>query len=475
MSTVLATLWLTAAAPTFETCRIGHPAGGARLSAECLTIEVPENPAAPEGRHIGLRVARLKAMTGDTDAAPLVFIAGGPGQSALESFPGVAAAFEDVRRQRDVLLIDQRGTGQSNPLQCPELMAPSGITTELDPGHARAEAARCVAQLDADLRFYTTLDAVRDLETVRKRLGYDALTLYGISYGTRVAQEYLRRYPDRVEAVVLDGVTVPGEALGPRIAADAQRALDLMFKRCSNSPVCNEVFPRIRERFNALRQRLERQPLTVKLRDPFSGERTEATLSWMRASMLLRLYSYSPETVALLPLLLDQAEAGDWQGFAGSLLTMERQNESLLYTGMHNSVICSEDAPHFSTAASVEETAYLGTVSTDFLAAICEVWPTRNTPVVLEKPVQSDIPVLLLSGEADPVTPPRNGNRVARSLSNALHLVAAGQGHGIAWRGCAPKLVSEFLREKDPATLDASCLDKLAASPFFIDRNGPTP
>lgn len=475
MSTVLATLWLAAGAPAFETCRIGHPAGGPRLAAECQTITVPENPAEPDGRQIGLRVARLKALTGDTDAAPLVFVAGGPGQSALESFPGVAAAFEDVRRQRDILLIDQRGTGQSNPLQCPQLMEPAETTAELDPEQARAEAARCVAQLDADLRFYTTVDAVRDLETVRNRLGYENLALYGISYGTRVAQEYLRQYADRVEAVVLDGVTVPGEALGPQIAADAQRALDLMFERCADSPICNEVFPRIEERFNALRQRLEREPLTVELRDPFSGERTEATLSWMRAAMLLRMYSYSPETVALLPLLLDQAESGDWQGFAGSLLAMERQNESLLYIGMHNSVVCNEDAPHFSAAAGIEETAYLGTVSTDFLAAICEVWPVRETPIDFEKPVQSDIPVLLLSGEADPVTPPRNGERVAEHLSNALHLVAPGQGHGIAWRGCAPKLVAEFLRDKDPAALDASCLDKLAASPFFIDRNGPTP
>lgn len=467
-------LWLTAAllaAPAFEPCRIGAPEAGPRLSAECATLTVPENPAEPDGRQVELAIARLKTLSGDADTPPLVFIAGGPGQSALETFPGVAAAFEEIRRERDILLIDQRGTGQSNPLQCPELEKGSEAAS-FNAAAVREAAAECVRSLDADLRYYTTIDAVRDLEAVRQALGYEQLALYGISYGTRVAQEYLRRYPERVDAVILDGVAVPGETLGPEIAADAQRALELMFARCEASENCNERFPRLAERFADLRTELTREPLSVELRDPFTGERTEMRLTWPRAAALLRMYSYAPETVALLPLLIAQADAGDWQGFAGNVLALERKSESLLYIGMHNSVICSEDAPWFP-AAKVDEPAYLGTLTTELIGAMCAVWPTRELPPDLRAPVTSEVPVLLLSGEADPVTPPENGAEVARHLANARHLVAPGQGHGVAWRGCAPELMAEFLEQQDPAGLDAGCLQELSAFPFFIDRNGP--
>src|SRR5690606_25622742 len=199
---------------------------------------------------------------------------------------------------------------------------------------------------------------------------------------------------------------------------------------------------------------------------------------WPRAASLLRMYSYAPENIALLPLLLALAADGDWQAFAGNLLALERQTERLLYIGMHNSVVCSEDAPFFPATADPgtgADTPYLGTLTTDLLAAMCEAWPTRELPEDFHAPVSGETPVLLLSGEADPVTPPENAATVARQLSNARHLVARGQGHGVAWRGCAPELMATFLEDRDPAALDATCLDRLDAAPFFIDRNGPTP
>lgn len=477
MSIILAAMLLSAApvGPDFEDCRIGQPGAGPRLAAQCTTLTVPENRPEPDGREIELKIARLRARSGDSELPPLVFIAGGPGQSATESFPAVAGAFEDVRRYRDILVIDQRGTGGSNPLACPELEESAAIPVDFDPEVARQAAIDCVAALDADVRFYTTLDAVADLEAVRMAFGHEQFVLYGISYGTRVAQEYLRRYPDHVNAVILDGVTVPGEALGPEIASDAQRALDIMFERCAATAECDETFPQLADRFNALQERLESRPLTVNLRDPYTGERTQTDISWPRAASLFRMYSYAPESLSLLPLLLTQAEAGDWQAFAGNLLALERESETLLYTGMHNSVVCSEDAPAIATASPSQEPAYLGTLTVDFIRAICSAWPSRAMPKDFYAPVESDTPVLLLSGEADPVTPPENAEAVLEHFSNARHLVAPGQGHGIAWRGCTPKLLAEFVTERDPQALDAKCLQKLSASPFFIDRNGPTP
>lgn len=468
---------LLSAAPVgldFNDCRIGQAGAGPRLAAQCTTLSVPENRTAPDGRQIELKIARLRARSGDSELPPLVFIAGGPGQSATESFPAVARAFEDIRRYRDILVLDQRGTGGSNPLACPQLEESAAIPVDFDPEFARDAAADCVAALDADLRYYTTLDAVADLEAVRVALGYEQFVLYGISYGTRVAQEYLRHHPEHVNAVILDGVIMPGEALGPEIASDAQRALDIMFERCATTPECNEMFPGLGARFSALRERLEAQPLTIELRDPYTGERTQTEISWPRAASLFRMYSYAPESLSLLPLLLTQAEAGDWQAFAGNLLALERESETLLYTGMHNSVVCSEDAPQFA-AATPDEPAYLGTLTVDFIKAVCTAWPSRRMPEDFHAPVESDIPVLLLSGEADPVTPPENAEAVLEHFSNARHLVAPGQGHGIAWRGCASELMAEFVTDRDPQALDTECLQELSASPFFIDRNGPTP
>lgn len=477
MSTLLAILLMAAprAGLAFEECRIGDRIAGPRVPAECAVLHLPENRAADGSvREIPLHVARLPARGGESDLPPLLFIAGGPGQSALESFPAIAGAFEDVRRKRDIILIDQRGTGRSRPLACPQLEQSAELPADFNPEHARRAAAECAASLDADLRFYTTLDAVEDIEAVRARLGHESLAVYGISYGTRVAQEYLRRYPERVDAVILDGVTVPGEALGPEIARDAQRALALMFDRCAESRACSERFPDIARRFEALQARLGSRTFDIGLRDPFTGERTEMEISWPRVAALLRMYSYAPETVSLLPLLIAQAEAGDWETFGANVLILERESQTLLYTGMHNSVVCSEDAPLFP-AAAVDEPAYLGTLTVDFIRAVCDAWPSRAMPPDFHQPVSSDVPVLLLSGEADPVTPPENADAVADHFFNSRHLVAPGQGHGIAWRGCVPLLMARFLADQDPQGLDTTCLEKLSGSAFFIDRNGPTP
>lgn len=469
MSLVL-TIALATTPLTFDSCRIGAD-DGVTMAAECARLVVPENHADADGRRISLAIAKVAAFR-SSSLPPLVFIAGGPGQSALESFPQVAAAFGEVRKNRDILLVDQRGTGGSNPLQCEPLQDSEEMALEFDVARARAEAARCVKALDADLRFYTTLDAVEDLERLRLALGVEQFALYGISYGTRVAQEYLRRYPDRVEKLVLDGVVTAGEALGPQIAADAQAALELMFDRCAADEACASRFPDLRGRFDSLRARLEREPLTVEIRDPFTFKLREVMLNWQRVASLFRMYSYLPESTALLPLLLHQAETNDWQSLAGSVLALERENESLLYVGMHHSVVCSEDAPFFP-AGVIEEPAYLGTTMTDFIGAVCEVWPQRELPEEMRTPVVSDVPALLLSGEADPVTPPRNAEAVARHLQDSIHLVAPGQGHGVAWRGCTPRLIAEFLAGAEE--FDADCLSELRPYPFFIDANGPTP
>lgn len=477
ISTTLFATLLASAPLDFAPCRIGTD-GGPRLNAECATFEVAENPDQPEGRTIGLRIARLKARTNDPAKEPFVFVAGGPGQSSIDTYPQVANAFEKIRQQRPVLLVDQRGTGASNPLKCPmDTLDPTltGDTAE-DRDAILDWTRQCLNSFDADPRFYTTVDAVRDLEAVRQALGIEQFMLYGISYGTRVAQEYLRRHPGSLKAVVMDGVAPVAEALGTEIATDAQRALDAFIERCTRTPECSDAFPDLADRIETLEARLRDQPVSVTTRHPRTGETETVELDWTGIAFQVRMASYSREGASLLPLQLSRAADGDYAALAAGVLTADEGLAETMATGMHNSVVCSEDVPFYSeNAADASEDTYLGRLSIDFLEIACSIWPTRDMPDDIKSPVTSDVPTLLLSGELDPVTPPENAELVVESLSAARHVIAPSQGHGVAWRGCMPDILADFYSTRDLDALETDCIERLEPEPFYIDMNGPTP
>ena len=240
--------------PALSECRLAHPAGLGSVAARCGRLPVAEDPGEPRGRQIELHFAVVPALDRRRRREPLFIIAGGPGQAATDFYAGFAAAFAPAQRNRDLVLVDQRGTGGSNRLDCDfpddfELRAPT-------PERIRELSTACRRSLKGRPQFYTTSVAVRDLEAVRGALGYAHIDLYAISYGTRVAQHYLRHFGARVHAVVLDGVLAPDRTLGPETPFDAQRALDLMFVRCAADPACNAAFPDLAQRFAALRARL---------------------------------------------------------------------------------------------------------------------------------------------------------------------------------------------------------------------------
>src|SRR4051812_4052157 len=214
-----------AASPTLtlKPCRLEHPARMLALPAECGTLTVAENPDAPNGRKIDLFVARVPAISMKKAPDPLFLIAGGPGTSAVDLYTSSAGPFDRVRRDRDIILVDQRGTGRSHRLDCN--YGDANIFERIDEVEVGAENVKCRDELSkkADLRMYTTSVAVRDLEQARRALGYDRINLYGNSYGTRVAQHYARRFPQSTRSVILDGVINPEVVLGPAIAIDAER------------------------------------------------------------------------------------------------------------------------------------------------------------------------------------------------------------------------------------------------------------
>jgi len=461
----------------FKPCTLASEFGTQSVEAQCTTFLVPENHAAPNGRKISLAIAWLPAK-GEAEPDPMFMLAGGPGQSALESFPGIAPAFADVRKKRHILLVDQRGTGGSNKLLCKDASGKSAVLDEdsEDLASAKVFAARCALDLGktADLRFYSTSDAIQDLDAVRVAIGAPQVNLMGISYGTRVAQQYAKRYPTRTRTITIDGIVPNSLVLGNEHARNLEASLDQQFARCAKDPACARNLGNPRMRLDALMATLAKTPPMVRYRDAISGESLEEKLTPGHIAMLARMFAYAPAAAGLLPLQLKEAAQGRYESLmALSKLLTGTLGDSIMH-GMQLSVICSEDADEL-TADPADAGSLLGTVMIEVLKVQCEVWPRGQRPAAFRKPLAGNMPVLVLSGEFDPVTPPRYGNEVLKPLTNARHLIVRGQGHNVLPVGCLPKLFARFVETADAKALDASCLDKVPYSPPFTGFYGWEP
>lgn len=480
---LLSGIWLSACAagdgaadrePTIplEECRLPGSVIG-----QCGTLTVPENRQTSGGRTIDLDIAVLPA-TGSSSvvqADPLFLLAGGPGQAATEVYPNAAFLFEEVNRTRDLVLVDQRGTGDSNGFVCDNLSdesLPDDMPDEAAVG--LLDECRQSLEAQADLTQYTTDRFIEDLEAVRVALDYDTVNLYGASYGSRAALAYMRRHPDIVRSAVLDAVAGPELVLFRDMPRDGQRALDLLFDRCAADEACDAAFPDVRAEYDELRAGLE-TPQPVSIIHPLTNEPLEISMTGDRLSQYVFNILYSPEFQSLLPLLIHHAhETGDFTPLVVQALAI---GESAgVYPGLLYAVACSEDAPLIDAdeaAASQDDTSF-GSFADNF-QAICATWPRAEVAADLREPLESDIPTLLLSGSADPVTPPTYAEQVAATLSNSRHLVVDGFGHGVIGYGCMPRLVAQFIRDGSATGIDATCLDELEPPPFFVSFAGPEP
>lgn len=455
-------------------CDLTAAGGRMEVDARCGTLAVPLDPREPDGEAIDLFVAVVEALAEQGAADPLVVIAGGPGQAATSFYVTAEAAFARVVRKRDIILVDQRGTGRSAPLMCgggeDDLFLKAG-----DIDRVVDASQECLEGLAHDPRFFTTSVAVRDLEQVRDALGYAELNLYGISYGTRVAQHYLRRYPDRTRRVILDGVLPPAVALGADVPLASQAALDALFDRCETDAGCREAFPDLRIRFAAVLARLRETPVEVTLDHPRTGDTVDVVVDHWMLIGVVRLLVYQPQTASLLPFLIDAVDRGDYSALATQVFLLAEGLEDLA-VGLNNAVVCTEDVP-FQGDVDLEAQAatYMGTTFVDVLARTCELWPRGLMDDDLRELVTSDKPVLMLSGELDPITPPHYARRAAARLANVVDVVAPGQGHGMLMTVCGRRLVAEFLDIDAVGTLDRSCVDRIRPPPIFTSRMGPGP
>lgn len=458
-----------------EDCRIRAGRGSPGIKARCGTLERHEDPSNPDSPILELFVAVVPALTLEPEPDAFVPIAGGPGQASTDFYAAYRVAFEMVRRDRDIVLLDQRGTGRSAALHC-------ASDDDVIEGHYSREQTlefteECLDQLPHDSRFFTTSIAVRDLEALREALGYTQFNLYGISYGSRVAQHFARRFPESTRTVILDGVAPPQVALGPGIAIESQYALEAIFDRCEEDPICAARFPQLRDEFTMLQAELEQQPVTLTLPDPLTGKPEEIDFGAPEMAVALRLLSYHPSSVAVMPMLINEAASGNYAPLAAQTLMIAESLDKALSLGMHNAVVCTEDAPYFEgeqVSQKALDATFIGADQLEALAAVCSIWPAGFIDEDFKTPLKTDLPVLLLSGEADPVTPPKYAELAAVDLANARLLVGRKQGHGQAARGCMPDVIGDFVTDADPSELDATCFERVHSMPFFLDFSGPS-
>ncbi len=450
-------------------CRIP----GVDNAVHCAKFEVFENRETKTGRKIALNIVVLTASARIKEPDPIFLFAGGPGQAATDLVPTAKMILGTLNTKRDIVFIDQRGTGKSNLLTCK-------FPTDDNPDMANTEKRRqltlklyteCRDKLaeKADLTQYGTTTAMADYDEVRAALGYDKINLWGASYGTRSAQEYLRRYPNQVRSVILDSVASPSLILPENFARDAGTALEAAFVACEKSATCNQDYPAMRADFAAMLARLDKSPQTVKIADPLSGIAKETTIS--RESIAIAAFStlYAPQLVAVLPEALKQANLGNFVPLTALTGGMTEIAEDKIAIGMRMSVSCNEDVPRI-TPAMREAADKIEPFRSSFIrefATACEDWPKGKVAADFFSPVVSDKPVLILSGGLDPVTPPAFGDEIKKTFSNSVHFVAPNVGHGTSHQGCGPKIVKQFIEKASVADLNGDCLKRLPRPTFY--------
>lgn len=453
-----------------------HPctSSEAAVDAYCGTLSVFENRQERSGRRISLNIVVLPAISSDVKPDPLVFLAGGPGQGAAQMAREIREGFRRIQRDRDIVLVDQRGTGKSHPLDCSDPQ--EHLRDALAPIDAALPRLRkCLDGYDADVRLYTTPIAMDDLDDVRAYLGYDRVNLYGGSYGTRAALVYMRQHGDRVRAAILDSVAPTDMRLPMYAARDAQRALDKLLADCDADARCHAAYPDLSNQVRSLIHRLDEQPVHAHVVHPRTGIAEDVDIRADTIASVIFAALYTPATGSVVPMLVDRAAHNDFQG----LLTLAVAGDSAenMSVGMQLSVLCSEDAARFSETDYVRATA--GTVFGQHLLAgqikACEFWPRGTVDASYYEPVTSDVPTLVLSGDLDPVTPPEWGQSVAQHLTHAMHVQVSGSGHGVISTACGRQLVQTFLDRGSVDGLDASCAKTTRRPPFFLSPAGPDP
>jgi pimeloyl-ACP methyl ester carboxylesterase len=416
------------------------------LPAKCGTLVVPENRDTVLGRRIGLRVVVVPAQTKPARRDAFTYLAGGPGGAASEMTSAVVGIWTGVHERHDIVLVDQRGTGSSHPLEC----APPAEKSD-DVG---AIMAACLSTINGDPTQYGTAAAADDLEAVRVALGYPRLNVYGTSYGATLAQVYLARHPRSVRTVTLDGGTLLDVPFFERFAANGQRALDQIAMRCAASRPCARAFPDWPSQLHSLIAAWNGRPRRIAAGRTLTGDDLAGVIQSLTLNASL---------AASVPFVVSRAAAGV---YAPLLRSIPSASASPM---IFWPIWCSERwvglGPRGPWGTYLD--GYVAS-QVDFYRSVCAYVPRFQEPASNLTRVRSRVPLLALVGGADPQDPIGNLAGLHTAMPNSRRVIVPGQGHAIGQYGCLPNLVARFVDRGSAAKLDVRCSRKIATTPFVL-------
>jgi pimeloyl-ACP methyl ester carboxylesterase len=449
-----------------ENCHVD----GVKSQVKCGQLKVPENYSKPDGIKISINFVVLPAIDNSDKKTPLMFLAGGPGQAAAELASGLRQVFNEVRKTRDLILVDQRGTGQSHPLQCEEAVE-QDIYTITPEEFSEQDIKDCLATFTGDLSQYNSENAIRDFDAVRDALDHMQLNIYGGSYGTRAGLVYMRMFPESLRSVVLDSVG-PIEVPIGLFGQSSARSFNLLLENCEKEISCQKAYPELEKEYNALLTRLSQEPAQVSIAHPRLGTQTKFVISKAKFLGTLRMQLYSVASRALVPLVIHQAYLGNYMPLAG--LVAQTEGGQGIYLGLLFNIACNEDFPRISNKDfELDANNNFGGDDAHFgFKMVCPIWPQYRPSEAFYQTVTADIPTLILSGNLDPVTPPTNGEHSASSLPNNHHIIIENASHTVAMSTCASDIINEFLTSLKPKELDESCLEDIPSESFMTNLNG---
>ena len=439
--------------------------------SKCGTYTVWENRAAKAGRTIDLNVRVLQATSPNPKPDPVVVLLGGPGEAATSAAEWYGD--DPSMADRDVVLVDARGTGKSNGLHCP--LPRDGSLQVFLPTLNVAVLKACRAELEkhADLRYYLTTYAMDDLDDLRAALGYDKINLDGGSYGTRASLVYIRQHGDHVRSATLWGSTAMTQPMPLHFATDAEHALQNVFHDCQAEPACKAAFPTLEADYKRAIERIEQGPVRLTVKDPRNGKATEVNLEADDFAESLRAMIYKPDDMRSIPLFLHQAAGGDYRAFADYQIGRNVDLNHEIADGLYLSITCTEDIDRIDPQQLIANGR--GTFLADHRARphmeSCKDWPRGKLPAGFGEEVKSDVPVLIMVGANDPATPPTAAKAAASRLSNGRVVIVPYGGHtlsGLINEKCANHIAAQFLETADQRSLDVSCLQDVKHKPFIV-------
>ena len=457
-----------AAAPSRYESLVAFDLPGIKTTVFRGSIPVVENRTTGKGRTINISFILIPGLKKDSNLPPLFFIEGGPGGAASSSADYFADSTNPYHQDRDIVLVDSRGTGNSNALHCLSTQQKENLQQQFDEMYPEAAVKQCHDSLSkiADLTQYITANIVKDLEEVRKSLGYDKISLMGLSYGTRVSLVYMRMFPESIDRVVLISPVTTYAKMPKYHARFAQHSLKMVLEDCAKDEACNKAFPNLKAEFDQLENKF---PISYELTD--AGKKTKITIPWYAFHTRMRSMLYSANGIRRVPNLIHQTWIGNIDLFV-NLFPRGKDIDLFIADGLYLCVTCAEDVPFIEEELidSLTRETFMGTYRIDQQKRACKFWSRGEIPGDYLEPVHSSVPTLIISGSFDPVTPTSMAKEIASTLTNSTLFIIPEMPHspeGLTNEACLDKILIDFLSGIQKPNSD--CISTVKRGPYRVE------